>query len=146
MPTFDESIVPCAVGHADALGCRNMPRSQFFSVVRLVSKISAVYVLERKVCCRQFLRVFLASFVFPGFPRRSFSTAIMAAALGSAAIFTLGTALVVLLRFFLSCPRPLWAEGGFLASKIGSWPWNAARHVPPASNPNSRSTNRALGS
>src|ERR1700719_180906 len=29
-------------------------------------------------------------------------------------------------------PSAFVGRGGFLASKIGSWPWYAARHVPPA--------------
>src|SRR5258705_7604639 len=72
---------------------------------------------------------FLASFAFQA-SQTLLSTAIMAAVLGSAAIFALGTALS---SFFVSfLPSAFVGRGGFLASKIGSWPWNAARHVPPA--------------
>src|SRR5690242_18872905 len=72
---------------------------------------------------------FLASFPFQA-SQTLRSAAIMALVLGSVEIFALGTALASFLDSFLL--SALAGRGGFLGSKIGSWPWNAARHLPPA--------------
>src|SRR5580704_9731751 len=68
---------------------------------------------------------FAASFAIQA-SQTLFSTAIIATVLGSAA-FAIATALSSFFDSF--SPAAFAGEGGFLGSRIGSWPWNAARQV-----------------
>jgi len=103
------------VGHANAFDIA-IGRGPVLQCVRLVGKIGAIYILERKLWCRQSWS-FAVSFAIQA-SQTLFSTAIIAAVLGSGATLTFATALSSFFDTF--SPAAFAGEGGFLGSRIGS--------------------------
>src|SRR5580692_668960 len=124
MPIAGESNVP-SPSFTLTLLISQYVEVQFFSVSALLAKkVPNMFWNERSGVVSSWS---LAAFFAIQASQTLFSTAIIATTLGSAAAFAIATALSSFFDSFL--PAAFAGEGGFLGSRIGSWPWNTARQV-----------------